>query len=314
MIKTIANPRNPRLANMVRMREAATARRKAQGRKGLRNRPPKWLYPHNAERRYTAQLVAMVNVARAVAVRMLPSIETALGLSVAAHPRADADADLTIRSLSDSIRAIFKTDASRKAAQEMTSGVNQFNAAQFRNIVSTVLGVNIFVAEPWLHDVMQSSVRANVALISDIGDKTATQIEGIVTQAYQGAVRVEDLADDIAERFDVSESRARLIARDQTAKLNGNLSRLRQQNIGGEEYVWRTSLDERVRQSHAEHEGITYKWSAPPAETGNPGEDYQCRCTPEMVFPAEFGLGPIENDQTRKAESEWRKNYFGDDA
>ena len=31
--------------------------------------------------------------------------------------------------------------------------------------------------------------------------------------------------------------------------------------------------------SHQEKEGNRYSWDAPPADTGHPGQDYNCRCS-----------------------------------
>lgn len=42
-------------------------------------------------------------------------------------------------------------------------------------------------------------------------------------------------------------------------------------------YVWLTAGDERVRASHAANDGKVFFWSDPPP-TGNPGEEYGCRC------------------------------------
>ncbi len=45
----------------------------------------------------------------------------------------------------------------------------------------------------------------------------------------------------------ISNSRAKLLARDQVGKLNGRLTQRRQQDIGVEMYIWSTSRDERMR-------------------------------------------------------------------
>lgn len=45
-------------------------------------------------------------------------------------------------------------------------------------------------------------------------------------------------------------------------------------------YVWRTRGDSLVRASHARNEGHVFLWDAPPP-TGNPGEEYGCRCWAE---------------------------------
>ena len=52
-----------------------------------------------------------------------------------------------------------------------------------------------------------------------------------------------------------------------TSKLNSALNQQRSQNLGVEEYVWRTAGDERVRDSHKNENGKTFGWDDLP----NPG-------------------------------------------
>jgi SPP1 gp7 family putative phage head morphogenesis protein len=109
-------------------------------------------------------------------------------------------------------------------------------------------------------------------------------VSQVIERAHAEGVRVEVLAHDLRERFDVSDSRAELIARDQTLKLNAQISRHRQLSAGVEEYIWDTSGDERVRESHARLDGQKFSWHAPPS-VGHPGQDFQCRCTAIPVIP-----------------------------
>ncbi|MFO1242527.1 MAG: phage minor head protein [Rickettsiales bacterium] len=48
-------------------------------------------------------------------------------------------------------------------------------------------------------------------------------------------------------------------------------------------YIWRTRGDDKVRISHAENNGKIFAWDNPPP-TGNPGEDYGCRCWAEPYY------------------------------
>lgn len=129
----------------------------------------------------------------------------------------------------------------------------------------------------------------NVDLVVKAGRAYAESVRGIFDDPENDGLRVEELAAKLRERGDVSESRAELIARDQTLKLNGALTQIRQENAGISSYVWSTSLDERVREEHASLEGQTFAWSSPP-EPGHPGEDYQCRC---VAIPFIEGLEGI---------------------
>ncbi len=48
-------------------------------------------------------------------------------------------------------------------------------------------------------------------------------------------------------------------------------------------YIWRTRGDGNVRSSHAANDGKVFAWDNPPA-TGNPGDDYGCRCWAEPYY------------------------------
>lgn len=250
--------------------------------------------------------MALVRRAKARAAHLMPALIQHITMSTDAHPRTDAVETLPIKTLSASIRAIFGLDVSQQVAENMANGVNTFNADQFRKVIKSALSVDVFAAEPWLGDVMEASVAANVGLIESIPNKLLPEVEGLINSAYNGGMRVEDLADRIFGRFDVAESRAKLIARDQTSKLNGALSRLRQQNVGGDEYIWRTSQDERVREEHAAKEGQKFRWDDPPADTGNPGDDVQCRCYAEMVMPDKLAPS-LDDERTAAVTARWQE-------
>lgn len=59
--------------------------------------------------------------------------------------------------------------------------------------------------------------------------------------------------------------------------LTNFLNQALQEAIGIEFYVWVTSRDARVRESHAEREGTIFRWDSPP-EGGHPSHDFGCRC------------------------------------
>lgn len=50
-----------------------------------------------------------------------------------------------------------------------------------------------------------------------------------------------------------------------------------------ERYIWRTREDEKVRASHAANDGRIFSWDDPPL-TGNPGDEYGCRCWAEPYY------------------------------
>lgn len=124
--------------------------------------------------------------------------------------------------------------------------------------------------------------RRNVDLITRMTSDTLDRVQGLLDD-YDG-VRVGETAAALQGAFDMSKARAELIARDQTLKLNANITQEAHRAVGIDRYRWSTSNDGSVRDGHAALEGQVFSYDDPPVtnqKTGdrnNPGEDYQCRC------------------------------------
>ena len=121
-------------------------------------------------------------------------------------------------------------------------------------------------------------VSENTRLITNIGAQTADRVHTIIVDGVKAGKSIDQLTAEIMEVSDqFGENRARLIARDQTQKLAGQLNRLRQQTAGIDSYRWQTQEDNRVRPTHAARNGRVFKWEKPPAD-GHPGQPIACRC------------------------------------
>lgn len=153
-----------------------------------------------------------------------------------------------------------------------------FNRGQFDRQIRTVLGVNPILNEPYLQSQVDSFVQRNASLIKDIPEASLKRVEIKLRTGIERGVSAKKLTEEVQNELRIAKNRAKLIARDQTNKFMGKLTELRQTELGITEYVWSTSQDERVRPSHASKEGKVFKWSEPPADTGNPGDDINCRC------------------------------------
>lgn len=185
----------------------------------------------------------------------------------------------------------FKDLANRLAGQFVRSA-DQVNEKRFD------IGVDVFTGSTELNNYLDASVFDNTRLIMSIPDQYLTQVESIVMTNVRAGGRPAAIAKQLTKQFGVTESRAKMIARDQTAKINGDLTAKRQQNVGFEYFQWITSEDSRVRDRHddisdkvtAYGEGI-YRWDNPPlSDRGTPiipGQDFQCRCIARPVSNAE---------------------------
>lgn len=259
-------------------------------------RPPRQKYPNTAERQYTRDLLRFTadlqKMTEDQLIKRMPALE--------ADARRTLPGQVTQRTddwASDLVRIIngIKVGMGRKwtdaelARIALNTGrdVSDFQRRAMNEQFRRVLGVDIFLTEPWLKPVMATFADRNVSLIKTIEDKFLNNVNQIVSTGFGQGRRWEAMADDISAQFDVTDSQAARIARDQTSKLNGQLTMLRQTELGVQKYRWITAGDDRVRESHAEKNGKVFEWSDPPNDTGHPGEDINCRCYAEPVFEAE---------------------------
>jgi len=155
-----------------------------------------------------------------------------------------------------------------------------------RAVMSEILGRPPAAPSP---GVLEAAERESVRLVKLAAERYGDQIRS--TLAAGGTMTPEDLEAALAKRGEVSESQAALIARDQTVKLNAQLTRDAQQAAGYERYWWLTCRDDRVRPTHEANESIIFAWSNPSPITGHPGHDPLCRCNP---IPYDGPLAPGE--------------------
>ncbi len=140
---------------------------------------------------------------------------------------------------------------------------------------------------------LEKYMEDNVKLIKSVPLNAAKRIEKIVLENIKmGAQRAEGLTDivmAIGELPDTMRSRAKLIARTETAKMTTGLTRARSEALGMGWYVWRSTHDIRVRSSHKLMDQVLVSWDdAPNPElldhqkrdygSYHPGEIFNCRC------------------------------------
>jgi SPP1 gp7 family putative phage head morphogenesis protein len=270
-------------------------------------KPPHWLYPKAIEIRYRLYLENLAKKMQDGVRRILFPALPAMIADAENSRRTDAWDDMLEQAMEDlsvSFDETLADDAVRATLRGMADRINGWNTAQFHAMVKTVVGVEHYAYEPWLAPHMGSFVSENVGLIKKLKEETYQDINRIVQGGIRGGNSYRSIINEIVGtdiepgRFTKTKDRARLIARDQIGKFNGELTSIRQQSIGVSEYYWRTAGDERVRDSHGALNGMLCRWdddtvysdddgetwqprSAIEAFEGSPGEDFQCRCWPE---------------------------------
>lgn len=94
-----------------------------------------------------------------------------------------------------------------------------------------------------LEDIMQSSLDETSALITGMANEHIKSVQSIVAQGMANGIAPTSIADDIVERTGISKRKAKLIAREQVARVNGAVDRARAQQVGLKKYRWNTSKD-----------------------------------------------------------------------
>lgn len=163
----------------------------------------------------------------------------------------------------------------------------QRHTRQFAANAKRALGVDLgaVVREEDLEGLLATASVRNAALIKGLADETVKRVANTVTTALMQGTPASVLQKTLAADFGFSDKRAKVIARDQTAKLNSDMNRFRDGQAGLDKYRWRTSQDERVRPLHRSLDGKIYKWGEPTgAESGlPPGQPVLCRCVAQAV-------------------------------
>lgn len=138
---------------------------------------------------------------------------------------------------------------------------------------------------------MQPLIDEQVKLIKSLPIEAASKAQYISITAYAEGKRPESIIKDLLELGQMTENRARLIARTEVAKAASTLTQARSELVGATHYIWRTSKDSDVRDSHKVMNGKVIAWAEPPEV--DPGQFYHagqfpnCRCFPIPILPDE---------------------------
>lgn len=194
--------------------------------------------------------------------------------------------DKTISDAKIQYQKIVSIPAVKSIASTQARKISKLNSDDFDKGFTKVLGVPPIKTEPWIDEELKAFTKTNVSYITKIPDDYFSRIESDMTRMVQAGKMTDDIAAQLESDYGFSESKAALIARDQTNKFNGSLTELRSKEVGLTKYEWSSSQDERVRPEHAERDGKIFSFDDQP-EDGNPGNPINCRCSALPVFESE---------------------------
>ena len=244
-----------------------------QIRKSKKGRKPK-LKPIKVNRKtelyYTRQLLAIARYCQDQTKELvLPTVGENIG-------------DSWITDMFGKVRTRFNNyiaEVSKPLATKIVIDVLQEVDGQIAEHTKASIGVDLtpFYQASDIQSTVDKNIDANTALIKSIPSQYLDKVEALVHNALQTGQTNQELAKDIQKLGYSTENRARLIARDQMAKVNADINETRQRALGVETYTYMTASDDRVRPLCKSHHGNNYRWDTPPAG-GHPGKKIGCRC------------------------------------
>ncbi len=255
------------------------------------------------ENRHAARIIQYLDiVARVIAEELNPNLQAIIqeqALDQTTHPpiRMDDAADKiarVFRRVTVFVEQEISDPRVRRQAERTGNEINDANQDFNEGNIKAVLGVSVFPQEPWLETEMDHFVHENASLIQGLTEEQIRDVEQSVFRNVRAGAGTARIQEDILSILNGLKGRAKLVARDQTNKFNGRLSELRQKALGVTEYTWRTAQDERVRPTHQALDADVIAWDSPPVtvrsgrragEQNHPGQDIQCRCIAEPIFP-----------------------------
>lgn len=220
--------------------------------------------------------------------RQLQKIARHVGDIVNGFPTADPASVAPIqRALGDYSELI--TGWATQQAAEMLSAVNRLDEAAWRARSVEMAGwMRRELQETPVGQLMRLRLEEQVHLIKSLPTEAGQRVHKLTMEALENSGRAAEIAKEIERTTHVTKSRAQLIARTEVARTSAELVEARSTHIGSEGYIWRTSEDGDVRDSHKEMNGKYVPWSTPPTldkMTGHAGCFPNCRCYPDPVLP-----------------------------
>lgn len=160
-----------------------------------------------------------------------------------------------------------------------------------KKVLTDVMGRAISIDYDKSYDeLLKIAIERNVQLIKNTTTQTLTNIENIVYDSMTTGEGWNELQNKLYTQKHISRDRVKRIARDQTAKTNGAINQISQQQAGIKYYRWRTAEDERVSTGYGGHKQLNnkiYKWDdieerQPVIDSyghrGTPATRVNCRC------------------------------------
>ena len=223
---------------------------KAQ-RKRTRYRKPKAItYPLAIEKEYAKYISSTINRTANSAVELLRPFL----LKYTPHTDSlDSELDAIMQRLEEELVVLYGTTYLSsgniyRVLEQIAEQILGKNSAFMQAEVKVVSGHEMTLDYSWWPDTKALWEQENYKLITSLNEEYIKKLNSVVISGVQNGTSFEDLVSQIQNiNTNMSEARARLIARDQTGKLQGLISKAQQTSIGMTTYFWNSRYDRSTR-------------------------------------------------------------------
>ena len=266
-------------------------------------------YPKTAEREFRRITGSYMKLLNEELKKKLPAMMAEYQKERHGDSRFDDSQDLDAKLrllLQDVAKALEKRIAEYgldQKVEQIAKMAKNVSIREWKRAVKDTLGIDLlddYYKGEFFEEAIRRWIAENVLLIKSIPSETLSNMREIILGSYLKGSSIRDIQKAIQETYNVSKRKAQLLARDQVATLNAQLTKAQQTDAGCKKYRWSDSRDGRVRDCHKALNGKVFSWDNPPemwyetkqgrVYTGrrcHPGEDYCCRCVAIPVFDPE---------------------------
>lgn len=184
-------------------------------------------------------------------------------------------------------------EAARRVAAQMVTGLSRVNYRNWRESAfksghgrNLYLGLKQELAETSVKQTLERIAAENARLIRSIPQNVAREVTAHAMKAYGEGKRAPEVAKELRRLAPkLTESKIKLISRTEIGRAESAITETRSLELGLPFYVWTTSQDQRVRESHRKMSGVIVPWADPPSPEALIGEKstlgrYHCGASP----------------------------------
>ena len=210
--------------------------------------------------------------------------------------KAHAAVGIELRKIHESAIDPALDKMTHEAAAKHLQSLDAYHRRRMQSTIFRRIGIDgsKILADPRIKPIMEKAIRDNVALIRKLEEQTRKGLaDRIIKNLQERPFDRQMLQDSIRTQAGIAGRRLKVITRDQTNKAIGQLTKARHEQIGITSYVWSSSEDERVRETHLALSGTIQRWDSPSSE-GHPGDAILCRCVAIPILPDPKDIPPAQ--------------------